>query len=317
MCCPRPARRGSSRLAAAGTSGRARRLLLGVRRQEVVRPSRRDPSGGSPRPARAGACARTRSRGAGSGRRGRAPRTRTARGARTRANGHGPGPLAPRAVPRGAPAAHAESLDRGHRPSRRVASGSLGPPTTVATRASRARGRRAPLAAVAPLPATTVLAARRRPPTAPGRPAAALVEHRVRPGSSRSRAGRVRYHAWTAELLVTTTSARRPRSTGRRSASRSRSCGPGGCVTQLRGTVRTATPVRHSQRTRRAPGRAPAPPAVQRAIAWARRLTSEPRFSRSASIGRPGRSASVNSQARHSRSSYLPSCSRSAGRERP
>ena len=43
-------------------------------------------------------------------------------------------------------------------------------------------------------------------------------------------------------------------------------------------------------------------------IAWARRLTSEPRFSRSASIGRPGRSSSVNSQAMHSRSSYPPSC---------
>ena len=39
------------------------------------------------------------------------------------------------------------------------------------------------------------------------------------------------------------------------------------------------------------------------AIAWARRLTSEPRFSRSASMGRPGRFRSRWSQAMISRSS--------------
>ena len=44
------------------------------------------------------------------------------------------------------------------------------------------------------------------------------------------------------------------------------------------------------------------------ASAWARRLTSEPRFSRRASMGRPGReSSSVNSQASFSRSSQPPS----------
>jgi geranylgeranyl diphosphate synthase type I len=51
-------------------------------------------------------------------------------------------------------------------------------------------------------------------------------------------------------------------------------------------------------------------PAHQNAMAWARRLTSEPRFSRSASMGRPGsESSGVNSQARIAASSYPPSWS--------
>src|SRR4029079_17489293 len=54
-----------------------------------------------------------------------------------------------------------------------------------------------------------------------------------------------------------------------------------------------------------------------RAIACARRLTSAPRFSRSASIGRPGRSASVKSQAMISRSSYRPSWSSVSRPPRP
>ena len=54
--------------------------------------------------------------------------------------------------------------------------------------------------------------------------------------------------------------------------------------------------VRQGRRQRSEPG--------QNASAWARRLTSAPRFSRRASIGRPGsESSSVNSQASASRSS--------------